>query len=415
LHNNPGEAPKTNLYSVQRVYLGKSEHLDALAHACGELYSRTVVSYWRMVRKHGLWLHPKHLMRWQTSDQLHAHTADATVQAFFAALDSWRQRRKMDPKARPPRRRKWYFRIEYKGTAMRLTDGRLILSNGRGHAPLVLTWPYPLPKTVVIRWAGTQYEAIATYVQAKPDCQPLGTEIAGIDLGEVHLGVAHDGQQTCIVNGRELRAKRRYQNKLKSKLSSLIDTKQKGSCRRKRLIRSKRKQLRKLRTQIKDLLHKQTSRLITTLHERGVQTLVIGDVRAIRQDNDKGAVANQKLHQWAAGQTRWYLTYKAEKYGMQVVLQDERHTSRTCPVCGQWRKSAPEGRVFRCPACGFVYHRDGIGAMNIRAKYRGEMGCPHVVGDMAPPTGLRYLPHIRCSSLPLDGNQHHRRREAAPL
>lgn len=403
------------MYSVRRVSIGKTEQLDTLAHACGELYSRTMVSYWRMVRKHGLWLKPKHLMRWHTSPLLHAHTSDATVQAFFAALDSWRERRKSDPRAKPPRKRKWYFRIEYKSTAMRHKDGLLTLSNGRGNASLALDWPWPTPKTVVIHWTGVQYEAIATYAQAEPDCQSIGKEIAGIDLGEVHLAVAHDGQHTFIVNGRELRAKRRYQNMLKGKLSALIDTKKKGSRRRRRLIRSKRKQLAKLKHQIRDIEHKQTSKLITTLHVRGVQTLVIGDVRDIRQDNGKGHVANQKIHQWSAGKTRLYLTYKAERHGMQVVLQDEHYTSKTCPACGHRRKSAPQGRVFTCTnkACRWTYHRDGVGSINIRAKYRGEFGNPHVVGAMAPPTGLRHTPHGQCSSLRLDGTQQSTRREAA--
>ena len=108
----------------------------------------------------------------------------------------------------------------------------------------------------MIRWTGTACEAIATYHQAEPDGHPLGTEAAGIDLGEVHLAVAHDGQQTFIVNGRELRSKKRYQNMLKGKLSSLIDRKQKGSRRRKRLIRSKRKQLAKIKQQIGPKLRK---------------------------------------------------------------------------------------------------------------------------------------------------------------
>jgi putative transposase len=102
---------------------------------------------------------------------------------------------------------------------------------------------------------------------------------------------------------------------------------------------------------------------------------------------------------------------------MQAVLQDEHHTSKTCPVCGQRRKSVPKGRVFTCPhpACRFSYHRDGVGAINIRAKYRGELGIPRVVGEMAPPTGLRYTAHVRCSSLPLDGHQQPEWREAAGL
>ena|GEM_PF-6918251 len=54
------------LYSIRQVYIDTSEQLDQLAHACGELYSQTVVSYWRLVRKHHLWLAPKQLMRWHT-------------------------------------------------------------------------------------------------------------------------------------------------------------------------------------------------------------------------------------------------------------------------------------------------------------------------------------------------------------
>src|SRR5947207_3066580 len=83
-------------------------------------------------------------------------SSNAIVQAFFASLDSWRARRKTDPKAKPPHRRKWYFRIEYKSSALRLKDAKLLLSNGKGNVPLVLDWPWQLPKTVVIHWTGTQ-------------------------------------------------------------------------------------------------------------------------------------------------------------------------------------------------------------------------------------------------------------------
>ena len=107
-------------------------------------------------------------MRWHTSDKLHAHTADACVQAFFAALKSWREHRKSDPDAKPPRKRKRYFRIEYKCSALSLADERLRLSNGKGNDPLLLMWPWDLPQTVVIHWTGTEYEAIATTLRRGP-------------------------------------------------------------------------------------------------------------------------------------------------------------------------------------------------------------------------------------------------------
>ena len=381
------------MYQVRRVNIGKSAQLDDLAHECGLLYSKTLVFFWRTVRHKNIWLKPKHLKRLFTSDKLHAHTSDACVEAFFAGLKSWRERRKTDPKARPPRKRKWYFRIEYKRTAMSLKNGLLKLSNGRGNAPLVLEWTWELPQTVVIHWTGKQYEAIATYKQEAAEGQPTGDNVAGIDLGEIHMAVAHDGEQTYILNGRLLRSKRQYQNKLKAKLQSKIDVKKKGSRRRKKLIRSKKKQLRKLKHQIRDVEHKQTSKLITTLHQADVQTLVIGDVREIRQDLDVGSTNNQKLHQWSHGSIRHMLTYKAERHGMQVVLQEESYTSKTCPCCGHRRKSPVQGRSFRCGKCGFSYHRDGVGAINIRAKYQGHFGNSLVVGGMAPPIGVRYIPH----------------------
>ncbi len=380
------------MYQVRRVNIGKTDQLDELARECGRLYSQTLVSFWRTVRHKGIWLKPKHLMRWYPSDKLHAHTADACVQAFFASLRSWRERRKAgSPDAKPPRKRKWYFRIEYKRSAMVLKDSMLRLSNGRGNEPLVLNWPWELPVTVVIHWTGTQYEAIATYEQQRAYGPfPVG-KVAGIDLGEVHMAVSHDGERTSILNGRFLRSKRQYQNKLKARLQARIDVKKKGSRRRKQLTAAKSRQLRRLTNQIKDIEHKQTTRLITTLHEQGVQTVVIGDVRDIRQDNDVGHTNNQKIHQWSHGSVRFKLTYKAERLGMQVALQEEHYTSRTCPCCGYVR-SKVKGRVFACPKCKWTYHRDGVGAINIRQKYLGQFP---VVGAMAPPTGIRFRPHAR--------------------
>ena len=196
------------------------------------------------------------------------------------------------------------------------------------------------------------------------------------------------------LNGRLLRSIVQYRNKLQATLNSRIDGKmKKGSKRRKRVIRSKKKQLKQIEHQIRAIEHKQTSRLITTLHEAGVRTLVIGDVRGILQDNDVGSKNNQKIHQWSAGSVRFKLTYKAVQKGMGVVLQEESYTSRTCPKCGQVR-SRVRGRVFRCPnkRCRFVWHRDGVGAVNIWRKY---LGSGPVVGVMAPPTGMRFRPHTR--------------------
>jgi putative transposase len=127
------------------------------------------------------------------------------------------------------------------------------------------------------------------------------SNVAAVDLGEMHPAVAHEGGQTYLANGRLLRSKRRYQNKLQGKLARLLARKKRGSRRWKRLIRSNRVsgteslrlQLKKLHHQIQDILHKQTTRLVSTLHERGVQTVVIGDIRDIRMSANYNKKANQ--------------------------------------------------------------------------------------------------------------------------
>ncbi len=143
---------------------------------------------------------------------------------------------------------------------------------------------------------------------------------------------------------------------------------------------------------MRDILHKETTALICTLHARWVHEVTIGDVRDIRQGLDYGPKANQKIHQMPHGQLRHMLTYKAERRGMRVTLQDEAYTSQTCPAGG--RRHKPRGREDRCP-CGFHYHRNGVGAYNIGARY---LGSGPVVGVMASPLGVRYTPHMRFSS-----------------
>ncbi len=172
-----------------------------------------------------------------------------------------------------------------------------------------------------------------------------------------------------------LRSVRCHRNKAKATLSARIDRMQRGS---------KARILRRLDNQLEDILHKQTTHLVSTLHRRSVQTVMIGDVRDIRRDLGYGAKANQKLHRWAHGKVRWMLTYKAERRGMCAVLVDERYTTRTCTACGTRHK--PKGRDYRC-TCGFAYQRNGVGAWNIRQKYTGAIP---VVGAMIPPIGVRY-------------------------
>ena len=63
------------------------------------------------------------------------------------------------------------------------------------------------------------------------------------------------------------------------------------------------------------------------------------------------------------------IEYKATLAGIKVEFEDESYTSQTCPNCGHRHK--PRNRNYHCKACGYKYHRDGVGAINLWKKVSG--------------------------------------------
>jgi len=107
------------------------------------------------------------------------------------------------------------------------------------------------------------------------------------------------------------------------------------------------------------------------------------------------------LHQWCFAEVTRQLKYKLKEFGIKVETQDERNTTKTCPNCG--KKNSVNNRNYKCSRCGFEYHRDGVGCINIRDKYLGEGQWstqtklfPRSWGNWLPPRvkGVRFNFHL---------------------
>jgi len=384
---------------VRKLKIGRGERLDTLSLAAGSIYTAAVVWFWRHVRRNGAWLSQYGMQKRLNNGQpsiLHSQSAQKAVECFFHALKTWRAARKENRSRRAPYKTKRFYKVVWKKSAIRVLGGKLLLSNAKGTDPLVFPWPHETPVQVEIGWDGAQYELRGTYETELPDDIAPGDAVASCDLGEVHPAVVGTEDFHLILNGGELRSKRRYREKLKGEMSTKIDRKKRGSKRLRRLIASKRRKLESLDNQIRDIEHKLTTAAINTLAKRGVGTLAIGDLRDIRIDYDKGKVQNQRMHQAPTGRFRQYLTYKAERFGWLVELVNEAYTSQECPRCHA--RTKPLDRRYKCGSCGFEAHRDAVGQVNILRKYLGDDRVPRVVGVMASPIGLRYVPQLRCRS-----------------
>ena len=135
-----------------------------------------------------------------------------------------------------------------------------------------------------------------------------------------------------------------------------------------------------------DALHKHTATFVRLCQSCNVETVAIGDLTGIRTDINYSKRANQKLHQWPFAKLTDMIIDKCKAAGIKVKQIGEEYTSQTCPRCGDRHK--PSNRNYNCK-CGFEYHRDGVGAINIRKKYQGHFGVP-VEAAMAPPIGVRF-------------------------
>ncbi|MBC8228667.1 IS200/IS605 family element transposase accessory protein TnpB, partial [bacterium] len=188
-------------------------------------------------------------------------------------------------------------------------------------------------------------------------------KVVSIDLGEIHPITTTDGKETKIYNGRLIRSRKRYREKLKPKFAKQLTGGfvtadnhrkcKKYSKRWRQLTKSKNKQLRRLNNSLKDARHKVTRHFANFSKKNRVGIVVIGDLTNIRDNIDYGNKANLKLHQWEFAEIKRQLKYKLEDFGIEVKGQDEESTTKSCPSCG--KRNVTNNRNYKCtnPLCRF--------------------------------------------------------------
>jgi len=160
--------------------------------------------------------------------QLHSQTVQSCADSYFDSLKSFFQVRKAKTEAKPPKRTPRYFKARWKSSAIRLKDGRLILSNGKGRDPVMLENVQEKPKYIEMYFHRGCYHFGLVYKVDVPPTQETGITVS-VDMGEIHPIVSFDGRRTTIYNSRFLRSIVRYRNKLKAQIQNAMDTCKKRS------------------------------------------------------------------------------------------------------------------------------------------------------------------------------------------
>lgn len=191
--------------------------------------------------------------------------------------------------------------------------------------------------------------------------QKPATDCLGVDLGIVQLATDSEGNQ---YTGEPIRSLRRRMRKLRAGLQHTAQ-KHKSKSAKRHLQRLRRRQSRFTRW----VNHNISRRLVDTAAASG-KAIALEDLTGIRE---RASVMSREMRfelgNWAFLQLRQFVTYKARRAGVPVVLVDPRNTSRTCSSCGccdlHNRKSQSR---FHCSACGLELNADVNAALNIKAR-----------------------------------------------
>ena len=376
---------------------------DALNHASGVVYTRTLITHYRVYRKKGNktrhWLSRfagQKLNDYLTRDEpplLHAFSKDAAQQAFYKAVSTAKVNRSLG--AHYPHRRKWWRTTIWYSTGIRVRDGTILLSRAKGLPAIRLGLPSWFDPAVMrllevrLVWdrSARRYTWHLVVENGKQPKVAPGPNVVSVDLGEIHPAVVGDEQQATIITCRERRHEQQGHAKRLAKLSKALSTKRKGS-RRERRWRAARTRMRAKHKRIMhDMEHKISRAVVDAAVEQQAGTIAIGDVRDVADGVNHGKKHNQQASQWNHGHLRQLITYKAEAEGMAVELVDEHYTTQTCPNCGCRHK--PRGRNYTCGRCGFSTHRDVVGQINILSRYKAGQA-----GRLRAPAEIKHrIPH----------------------
>jgi len=242
-------------------------------------------------------------------------------------------------------------------TGNKKNQGTLVLAK-LGHVKMVIHRDIKgTPRTAIIKRTPTGKWFVTISVEMREEQVaskrlPASEAGVGIDVGLKSFAYLSTGEE--IANPRFFRREEATLARAQRKLSKAP----KGSKQRAR----KRKVVARIHERIgnrrKNFLEQEVGKLIKRFGLLAVEALVV-----------RNLLKNPKLAKSIAD-VSWsmfftHLQAKAEEAGRQVVRVNPAYTSQTCSACGHCQPMPLSVRVYECPYCGLVIHRDHNGSLNI--------------------------------------------------
>lgn len=244
-------------------------------------------------------------------------------------------------------------------------------------------------KEIQIKFDEKRYTAIAVYEEAEVPIQEDNGHYLAIDMGLKNTLTCYDSEgKTFLING--LLNTTHYFDKQIAGYQGISDRQQLSiGIKYPKKSKKVRSLYRKKKNKVTDFIHKTTRYVAEYCLAEHITTVVIGDMKGIRKENNLGRI-NQQLHSFPYEQIFQKLEYKLKRYGIRMIRQKESYSSQCSPKSDKVGKAFAQkhNRKYRGLYVDGtdIYNADCVGAYNILRLYlqKNKLPFPEAVGLNCP-------------------------------
>ena len=321
-------------FKTEQLWIGENDNIERLCHLSKNLYNEANYVIRQEFFSTRKWIHYNNIYQLLKNSEnyksLPAQSAQQTLKlldknwkSFFNSMKEW----EMHPDK---------FKEKPRIPSYRKKDGLFILMFTNQQAKIKNGWLH-LPKKILsvktrlsnlhqvrIIPKGVGYVLEIIYEKIIKAVQRNRDRVVGIDFGvrNIVTMVNNIGEEPIVVKGGVVKSMNQYFNKRKGELQSVYDLQgiKEGKKLRKLSVKRERK--------LHDALHKISRFVIDWCVDHNIGTLVIGYNEDWKQGINLGKRINQSFVSIPYYKLKRMLEYKGEDVGINVIAQEESHTSK---------------------------------------------------------------------------------------
>lgn len=316
---------------------------------------------------------------------LYSKHAQNVGRQVIAAIKSFFRKKKLDPKARYPKRYRQFSPIILDANKQ-IINGKTYLGGGfKFIEDKVIKFTYPhllldlsncnyfkqsininTIKQIVIKIQNEQIYSIFVYSEPKQQQKRYNNQFISIDLGISSIASIYSSKGQCFkYQTKRMKSLQKNKDKIKSKL----DRKKKYSKKYLKIKQTLRKKQTKITNKRKDYLHKASKHIINYCINNNIDNIIIGDIQTHKLVTKHKGLNKSTQNEGLLSRFKSFINYKAINNNINVVLVNEAYTSQTNCLTGI--KSINSDLSIRKVNLGhdFIVDRDLNSAINIAKKY----------------------------------------------